>query len=177
MIPIIIGSVVAILLLLVGIVAMRSAEFRITRSLAIAAPAACVFANVNDFHNWKAWSPWAKLDPNAKNTFSGPSAGTGASFAWDGNSKVGAGEMTITECRPHKLILIRLAFLRPFRNTNQVEFTFQTEGRETLVTWNMSGQNNFIGKAFSLFCNVDKMVGGEFEKGLMQLKAISEATP
>jgi hypothetical protein len=82
---------------------------------------------VNDFHNWEAWSPWAKLDPAAKATFEGPSAGTGAIFKWAGNKEVGEGSMTITESRPSDLIRIKLEFLRPFEATNSAEFTFKSK--------------------------------------------------
>jgi Polyketide cyclase / dehydrase and lipid transport len=88
-------GVAAAVVLVVGalalFVAMRPSEFRIERSTTIAAPAPAVFAQVNDFHNWQAWSPWAKLDPDVKNSYEGASAGKGAVFAWAGNSKVGEG--------------------------------------------------------------------------------------
>lgn len=159
---------------LVVIVAMQPADFRITRSAVMAAPPAAVFAQLNDFHNWQAWSPWAKLDPSAKNTFSGPSAGTGAGFAWSGNSEVGEGKMTITESRPDELILINLEFLKPFEAASTTEFTFRPEGGQTVVTWTMSGKNNFVGKAMSLLMNCDKMVGGQFEQGLANMKSLVE---
>ncbi len=132
---------------------------------------------MNDFHNWEAWSPWAKLDPAAKATFEGPSTGTGAIFKWAGNKEVGEGSMTITESRPSDLIRIKLEFLRPFEATNSAEFTFKPEGNRTGVTWSMEGKNNFIAKAVCLFMNMDKMVGGQFEQGLAQMKAVVEAAP
>ena len=147
------------------------------RSATISAPAPAVFAQVNDFHNWEAWSPWAKLDPAAKATFEGPSTGTGAIFKWAGNKEVGEGSMTITESRPSDLIRIKLEFLRPFEATNSAEFTFKPEGNRTGVTWSMEGKNNFIAKAVCLFMNMDKMVGGQFEQGLAQMKAVVEAAP
>ncbi|HYV36065.1 MAG TPA: SRPBCC family protein [Gemmataceae bacterium] len=171
-----IGIAIAIIVLVfVVVVAMRPAEFRIARSASVSAPPSVAFAQVNDFHNWDAWSPWAKLDPAAKNTFDGAPAGTGAIFSWDGNSKVGAGRMTMTESRPSDLIRIKLEFLRPFKATNTAEFTFKPEGDQTVVTWSMTGRNNFVFKAFGLFMNMDKMLGGEFEKGLASMKAVVEA--
>jgi hypothetical protein len=132
---------------------------------------------VNDFHKWEEWSPWAKLDPAAKATFEGPSAGTGAIFRWAGNKEVGEGSMTITESRPSDLIRIRLEFLKPFAATNTAEFTFKPEGDQTAVTWSMAGQNNFMSKAICLFMDRDKMVGGKFEEGLAAMKSIAEAVP
>jgi hypothetical protein len=170
-------AIAAIIVVFVVVVALQPSEFRIVRSATISAPAPAVFAQVNDFHNWEAWSPWAKLDPAAKATFEGPSAGTGAIFKWAGNKEVGEGSMTITESRPSDLIRIKLEFLRPFEATNSAEFTFKPEGNRTAVTWSMEGKNNFIAKAVCLFMNMDKMVGGQFEQGLAQMKSVAEAAP
>jgi hypothetical protein len=168
-------ALAVIVVILVVIVALQPSEFRIVRSAAMSAPAPVVFAEVNDFHKWEAWSPWAKLDPAAKATFEGPPAGTGAVFRWAGNKEVGEGSMTITESRPSELIRIRLEFLKPFAANNTAEFTFKPEGDQTLVTWSMEGKNNFIAKAFCLFMNMDKMAGGQFEKGLASMKSVAEA--
>jgi hypothetical protein len=169
-------AVVVIIAILFAVVAMQPSDFRIARSATIPAPAPKVFAQVNDFHNWDAWSPWAKLDPAAKNTYEGAPAGTGAIFKWSGNKQVGEGQMTMTESRPSDLIRIKLEFLRPFKATNAAEFTFKPDGSGTLVTWSMSGNRNFMLKAFGLLMNMDKMIGGEFEKGLASMRAVVEGT-
>ncbi len=170
---ILIGFAVVVVLFLI-VVAVQPTQFSISRSATIAAPSATVFAYVNDFHNWEAWSPWAKMDPNAKNTYSGPDAGMGAGFAWSGNNKVGAGRMIITESRPNELIHINLEFERPMKAVNLTEFTFKPDGAQTVVTWTMSGKNSFMGKLFGLIVNCNKMVGGQFEKGLARIKSLSE---
>ncbi len=169
-------ALAVVILLFVGVVAMRPADFRITRSTNIAAPPGVAFAQVNDFHNWKAWSPWAKLDPEMKETFEGQSSGTGAIYAWEGNNKVGQGRMTILDSHPGDQIRIKLEFIKPFAATNTAEFTFKPEGDGTSVTWSMFGKNAFMAKAFGLFMNMDKMVGGDFEKGLAQMKTVAEST-
>src|SRR5271154_257816 len=125
-------AIVGIIVVLVIIVAMQPSDFRITRTATIPAPDSVVFAQVNDFHKWEAWSPWAKLDPAAKNSFEGPTAGTGAVFKWSGNSEVGEGSMTVTESRPNELIRIKLDFVKPFENTCDVEFSFKPEGNNTV---------------------------------------------
>jgi hypothetical protein len=156
-------------------VALQPAEFRIERTATIAAPAPEVFVQVNDLHNWQAWSPWAKLDPQAKISFAGPPAGQGAVFTWSGNDDVGEGSMTLAESRPNELIRIQVAFVRPFEGGNVSEFAFKPDGQQTAVTWTMSGRNGFIGKAMCLFVDMDGMLGGDMEKGLAQMKAVTEA--
>lgn len=176
MIPYILIGVAVLVLLFAVVVATRPAQFQITRSTTIAAPAQTVFAHVNDLHKWEAWSPWAKLDPDARRIYEGAPEGPGAVFKWAGNKKIGEGSMTILENRPAERLKIRVEFVKPFRATNFAEFTFQPAGNnKTAVTWSMTGTNNFLAKAFHLFINMDKMIGSDFEKGLASLKEISES--
>jgi len=165
----------AVVIVFLIVVALRPSDFRISRSASVAAPPAVVFEQVNDLHKWNTWSPWARMDPNAKNTFDGPPAGVGASFTWAGNSKVGEGRMTIMETQPVERVRIKLEFFKPFVATNAVEFTFVPEGERTTVTWTMSGTNSFVGKAITLVMNCEKMVGGQFEQGFANLKSVVES--
>jgi Polyketide cyclase / dehydrase and lipid transport len=151
-------------------------DFKISRAGNISATASAIFPHVNTLQKWDAWSPWAKLDPNAKNSFEGPAEGVGAKMSWAGNNKVGVGSMTITESRPSDFVQFKLEFLKPMKATNTAEFTFKPEGDQTKVTWTMTGTNNFMGKVMGLIMNCDKMVGGQFEQGLAALKTVVEAT-
>jgi hypothetical protein len=168
-------ALAAIVVVFLVVVAMQPTDFRITRSAVMSAPPAAVFAQVNNFHNWEAWSPWAKLDPDMKLTIAGSPAGTGATYHWVGNSKAGEGRMTLLESRPNKLIQIKLEFIKPFVATNTTEFTFKNEAGQTVVIWSMFGKNSFMLKAFGLMMNMDKMVGRDFEKGLASMKSVVEA--
>ena len=159
-----------------AVVAMQPADFKITRSATFNAPPEKVFEQVNDFHKWEAWSPWAKIDPNMKATYSGAATGTGASYAWLGNDEVGEGKMTITESHPSDLVKIDLEFIRPFAAKNVTDFSIKPNGGRSDVTWTMTGTNNFMMKAFGMVMNMDKLVGGDFEKGLAQMKPIVEAS-
>jgi hypothetical protein len=167
-------ALILIAFLFVIVIAGRPDEFVVARSTRIAAPPDRVFPRVNELKKWEDWSPWAKIDPNAKSTFEGPAAGVGSSMAWDGNKKVGAGKMTIVESQPSNLVRIRLEFLRPFQATNMAEFNFRPDSAQTLVTWSMTGKNNFFFKVFGLIMDCDDMVGKDFEKGLASLKAVVE---
>lgn len=167
-------AIAVIIVLFIVLVVTRPDDFHVTRSAKISAPPSAVFTQVNDLRKWDAWSPWAKLDPAAKQTFEGPATGTGASFTWAGNNQVGEGRMTISESRPDELVRFKLEFIKPFAAQNDAEFTFRPEDNETVVTWSMSGKNNFISKAMSLFMDCDKMIGGQFEQGLAQMKSIVE---
>src|SRR5262249_27185292 len=168
-------AVVAVVAAFAAFVALQPSEYRIARSATIAAPASDIFAQVNDFHKWDAWPPWAKLDPNAKTTFEGPSAGEGAVFAWAGNRESGDGRMTLTQSRPAELVRTELGVVPPLAATSTPELTFRPEGDRRAVSWAMFGHNNFVSRAICLFMNQDKMLGGYFEKGLENLKRVTEA--
>lgn len=170
-------AVLAVVAALVVVVAMQPSTYNVSRTTSIGAPPATVFALANDFHQWDAWSPWAKLDPAIKTSYEGPSAGAGAVYTWVGNDKVGEGRMTLLESKPNELVRIKLEFLKPFASTSTTEFTFGGgEGELTGVTWSMTGDNNFMAKAACLFMGgMDKMIGPDFEKGLAQMKTTAEA--
>jgi Polyketide cyclase / dehydrase and lipid transport len=170
---ILIAFAVVIVVFLI-VVATRPSEYHVARSVAIAAPPEVVFAQVNELKKWEAWNPWGKIDPAMKLTYEGPASGVGAAYAWVGNSEVGEGRMTLTESRPNEAVQFRLEFYKPMAGVSTAEFTFKPEGNMTTVTWSMTGKNNFIAKAFCLFVSMEKMIGGQFEKGLADLKSVSE---
>ena len=169
------GVIGALLLVAVVVIAMQPSEYQVTRTAEISASPEAVFAHVNELRKWDGWSPWARLDPQVKNTYEGPTEGTGAIFKWSGNDKVGAGQLTITESRPDELIRMRLEFIRPFADTSETDFAFSPQGDKTAVTWSMAGKKDFMGKAVCMFMDMDKMLGGSFEEGLANLKAVVEA--
>ena len=171
------GIVVIVLIIAIfcGVVAIQPAHYHVERSATVNAPAATVFAQVNDFHKWDAWSPWAKLDPNMKASYEGATSGTGAVYSWTGNDQVGQGRMTITDSKIGELVKIKLEFIKPWVATNATNFMFAPQGNQTSVKWTMDGENNFMGKAFGMFMSMDKMIGNDFEKGLAQMKNVAEA--
>jgi uncharacterized protein YndB with AHSA1/START domain len=175
MLKTILVALAVIIVVLVVIVALQPSDFRVARSTTISAPPPAVFAQVNDFHKWEAWNPWGKIDPAMKQTYEGALAGPGAIYTWSGNNEVGEGRMTITDSRPSDLIRVKLEFFKPFAATNTAEFAFKPEGNQTLVTWSMFGEKNFMAKAVHLVMNMDKMIGGQFEKGLADMKSAVEA--
>lgn len=171
----ILGVFVAIIVIILIAGALMPADFHVERSMVINAPAEKAFEQVNDFSKWNAWSPWAKLDPNAKYTISQNPVGKGATYEWEGNNEVGAGKMMIVESTAPSIVNIQLDFLKPFEGSNQVHFTFKQQQSQTLVTWAMDGRRHYLCKVMSLFISTDKMVGGMFEKGLLDIKNLAEA--
>jgi hypothetical protein len=167
-------GIAAVVVLFVIVVMTRPAALHVERSIAIAAPPSIAFDQVNDFHAWATWSPWEKLDPQLKRSYEGAPAGPGSIYAWTGNDKVGEGRMTIEKSDKPSLVVIRLEFIKPFAATNTATFTFDRAPEGTKVTWAMDGTNNFMAKAASLFMDMDKMIGDDFDRGLTAMKTVAE---
>jgi uncharacterized protein YndB with AHSA1/START domain len=170
-----IAIIILVLLAAVLIYATTKPDtFEVRRSATIKAPPEKIFPLLNDFRSWQTWSPWEKLDPALKRTYSGAANGQGSVYAWEGNSKVGAGRMELMQSIPSSRIGIKLDFLKPFEGHNVAEFTLAPNGDSTTVTWAMRGPNPYLGKVMSVFVDMDRMVGRDFETGLANLKAAAE---
>ena len=154
--------------------ATRPDTFRIERSTSIKVPPEKIFPLINGFHQWEAWSPWEKIDPAVKRSYSGADSGKGAIYAWQGNKDIGHGRMEIIESTPSSNVVIKIDFIQPFEAHNTVEFTLVTQGGATTVTQAMYGPSPFISKLMGLFFSMEKMVGQKYEEGLASLKAIAE---
>lgn len=154
--------------------ASRPDTFHVQRSASIKAPPEKVFALINDYRNWNAWSPWEKKDPALKRTFSATTSGKGATYAWEGNKDVGQGRMEIAEAVTPSSITIKLDFVQPFEAHNIVDFTLTPLADATTVTWAMRGDTPYFAKIIHVFIDMDSMVGKDFEAGLANLKAIAE---
>jgi len=167
-------AVVVLAVVLAAVAATRPARFRVERSLVIQESPRALYDTVADFHRWERWSPWAGLDPAMKTTFEGQPGQVGSSYHWVGNDKVGEGRMTITEARSPLELKIRLEFLAPWKSTSETVFAFFAEASGTRVVWVMSGELDFMGRAMSIFVDMDKGVGPDFERGLAGLKKLAD---
>jgi uncharacterized protein YndB with AHSA1/START domain len=168
---------IIVVLLIVGVLltaATRPDTFIVQRTAVIKAPPDKVFPYINDFERWTAWSPWEKKDPAMKRSYGAAKSGKGAKYAWEGNSEVGQGSMEIAESVAPQRVALRLDFVKPFEAHNNVEFVLKPEGGATRVSWRMEGPVPYLAKIVHLFMNMDKMVGGDFEAGLANLKAAAE---
>jgi len=159
---------------ILGYAATKPGAFRVQRAKSIQAPPEKILELINDFHHWASWSPYEKLDPTMKKTFSGAASGKGAVYAWAGNSKAGEGRMEITAASPGSKVTIKLDFLKPFEGHNTAEFTLEPKGEFTNVTWAILGPVPYVMKVMCIFFSMDKMLGKDFETGLSNMKAIAE---
>ena len=164
----------SLLVLLTGFVLLQPDDFRLERSVTIAAPASVVFPYVNDLRRFTQWNPFSRQEPELEETFTGPESGVGAVYAWKG-AKTGQGRMTILESRSDSYVGVKLEFLAPMEATDLTEYSITPTGDGVTVTWAMSGPNLFLGKVMNLFGGMERMVGPDFERGLTALKKLAEA--
>lgn len=173
-IAIIAAIVIVVLAAILGVAATRPDTFRVQRTISVKAPPEKIFALINDFHQWGSWSPYENLDPVMKRTFSGAASGKGAAYAWEGSSKVGAGRMEISDASPPSKVIIKLDFIKPIEGHNIAEFSVDTQGDASNVTWAMYGPSPYVAKVMGMFFSMDSMVGKDFEAGLANLKSVAE---
>ena len=170
-IAVIIAIAIAAVLILA---ATKPNTLRVQRATSIKAPADRIFPMINDFRQWRTWSPYENKDPAMNRTYEGAGSGKGAVYAWDGNNNVGSGRMEILETAVPSKITIKLDFFKPFEGHNTAEFTMLPQGDATLLTWTMHGPAVFISKVMQVFMNLDHMIGRDFEVGLANLKKLAE---
>jgi uncharacterized protein YndB with AHSA1/START domain len=159
---------------LLAYAATKPDTFRVERATHVDAPPDAVFALVEDFRSWAAWSPFEKLDPAMKKAYEGAPRGEGAVYDWEGNAKAGAGRMSIVEASAPVKVVVRLEFRKPFESQSTAEFTMDADGGGTKVTWAMHGPSPFVSKVMGVFVDMDRVIGKDFEAGLASLKSIAE---
>jgi hypothetical protein len=168
---ILLGLVGAIVLaiLAVSVAAMMQPDtYHVERSRTIMVAPSAVLPHLSDLREWSEWNPWDELDPSMHKTYSDPSSGDGAWYEWQGNDDVGKGKMTITRVGEDG-VGYHLEFMEPFASEADIEIALRPEGNGTHVVWSMDGKNDFMGKLFGLFMDMDAMIGSDFEKGLEKL--------
>ncbi|MGH6906525.1 MAG: SRPBCC family protein [Aestuariivirga sp.] len=176
MITTIIILIVLAIAAILGLAAMKPDVFQVQRQADIRGPREKIFALLIDFNKWMQWSPWEKMDPALKRTYSGTPSGVGAVYAWEGNKKVGKGRMEIIEADRPSLVKLKLDFVAPFEAHNTAIFALAENDGVTRVMWTMSCRSPFMFKLMGLFTNMDKMIGKDFETGLANMKAIAEGS-
>jgi uncharacterized protein YndB with AHSA1/START domain len=167
-------TVAAVIAALLIYAATKPDAFRIQRSTTIAAPPDKVFALINDLRQFNTWNPFAKMDPQSVITYDATTAGVGGAYNWQGE-KSGAGRMQIAESVPAQRVTAKLDFTKPFEAHNLVDFTVQAQGdKSSTVTWAMHGPMPYLNRLMTIFFDMDKTVGKDFEAGLANLKALAE---
>lgn len=169
-------GLVAVIAVFLGYVAIQPGEYTVSREITINAPVEKIFPYLNNQKLAEKWGPWLEVDPNAKMNYSGPDEGVGARTNWDSSGQLGTGSATIVESVPNQRVGIKLEYTKPMNMTQDSVYLVTSSGTQSVVTWKVQGQNGFMGRVMCVFMNMDKMVGGMFEKGLSNLKTLVEKT-
>ena len=162
--------------LIVGVLifaATKPDTFHFERSASISAPPDKIEPFLTNFHRWSAWSPWEKLDPSMKRSYSGADSGVGAVYAWEGNSDVGSGRMAITHATATQ-VDIDLDFVSPMATSNKTKFVLTPGAEGTTVVWSMDGPMPYMSKLMTVFVSMESLLSKDFETGLANLKGAAE---
>lgn len=147
--------------------------FVVRREMDITAPPEKIFPYINDLRLGRQWTPFEK-DPKMRRRYSGAIMGVGAIYEWIGDARAGAGRLEIIESTPVSEVVMRLLMFRPMKADNTVIFTLEPLGTQTRVGWEMTGPQPFFAKVINTVINCDRMVGRDFETGLVRLKTLVE---
>lgn len=170
------GVVIVALGIFIFYVSGRESKFNYERSAVINAPAEKIFPYISNLRLGGQWSPYEKKDPNMKKTFIGPDGATGSAEEFDGNGDVGAGRIEIFRVVPNQSVELKLTMTKPFHAENAVTYKLTPEaGGGTRFSWSMAGDSGFMGKLVSVFIDCEKMITGEFDSGIKNLKTIVES--
>ncbi len=172
-----IGVVLALVALVIAGGYLLPSNVHVERAILVNAPPEQVYALISDFNAWDAWSPWAKLDPNAEMTVSG--SGMGQTMSWDSeNPQVGHGIQSIVAMDAPSLFKTHLEMGDMGRA--DAAFTLQPEADQTRVVWSLDTDmregvpvlKQPINTYFGFL--MDSMLGNDYETGLRNLKHLVE---
>ncbi|MGD9930716.1 MAG: GyrI-like domain-containing protein [Mangrovibacterium sp.] len=167
------AALFSVILFLLIVAYFLPREVQLERSIGIHAPARVVFNQVNDLYSWDKWSVWNQLDPGMEITYQNGGIGEKAAYSWkSSHPKVGDGKLTITGSSPYDSIRLALEFGE--ESPSESWFRFSEEDEQTTVVWGFGADMgmNPLARWMGLFIN--RMVGPDFEKGLQNLKTVSE---
>ncbi len=170
--PLLLIGILVIAVLVLGLFGKK--EMKAERKIVINKPKAVVYDYIKLLANQNQYSKWASMDTNMKKSYRGEDGSVGFVSAWDGNSDVGKGEQEIKKIGTDR-IDYELRFEKPFKSTNTTFMsTTAINDSTTKVTWGFEGKINYPLNAMSVFTDMSKSIGDDFEEGLKNLKPILE---
>lgn len=147
----------------------------VERSIVVNADPAVVKNQLGDLKFFQEkWSPWTEKDPDMKVTYMGEMGKAGSGYSWAGNKEVGSGTMVVTSTEGDSVIQ-KLTF--EGMGDSKTFYAVKPENTGSKITWGISFEVGFMGRAMMLFMNMDKMMGADFEKGLTKFKTEIESMP
>ena len=163
----VIAGIIALLLL---IALLTKKEFSLKKEIVINRSKQDVFNYLKLIKNQEKYSVWVMRDPNVKIVYTGTDGTVGFKSSWESNDKnVGIGEQEITKLKDGESMEVEIRFKKPFEATNYASTTLTNMGdAQTKLTQVFYGKSKFPMNLMNLM--MDKMVGGDMQKNLENLK-------
>lgn len=168
------GTILSIFVL---VTALKSEDYLIKREILIKGMPENIFPNLANTRMADKWMPWRETDPEVKMTYEGPEEGVGSISKWESSGQMGTGMAEVIAVSVNQSVKTKITYTKPMEMSQESDFELIPEGENTRMIWKVSGKQPFIPRLICTmtFMNMDKYVGGMFEKGLNNLKAIIEA--
>lgn len=151
-------------------------EYSVERDITINKPKQEVYNYIKYLKNQNNFSKWASMDPNMKKEFRGTDGTVGFVSAWDSDKKdVGKGEQEIKNMHEGERIDYEIRFIRPFASIAPAYLATESAGdNQTKVKWGFNGHMPYPMNLMLVFMDMDKLIGGDLQTGLNNLKNILE---
>jgi hypothetical protein len=165
---------IIVLLLIIGLFLRK--DYSVGKEVVINKSKTTVFDYLKLLKNQNKFSVWGSMDPNMKTDFRGTDGTEGFVSAWDSDVKnVGKGEQEILKIIDGERIDYEIRFLKPFKSTSWAYITTRAVAEnQTRVHWEFNGKMKYPTNLMLLIMNMEKMIGGDLDKGLQNLKSILE---
>jgi len=160
--------IIALVVLFLVVALFVPKEYTVTRSIEVKSNKQTVYNYMKNLANFDQWSPWAEMDPNMKIEITGNTGEVGNLYKWEGNDDVGKGSMEIIRLTADSIV-IKLMFIEPFESESITYYAFEDLGQTTKITWGMSGRNGYPWNLLATLMGMKKMIGDDFDKGLIKL--------
>ncbi len=171
----VLGLIVVVIAFICLYAAFTPPGYVLSREMLVKATPEAIFPYINNSKKAQDWMPWKDSDPAAQMQYSGPDEGVGSTSSWDSTGPLGTGKAEVVESVQNKVVKTQLTYTRPMTMSQLAEIALTPTLDGTVVRWSVSGQSPFLCRVVGIFMNMDKMIGGEFEKGLKKLKLTLES--
>jgi Polyketide cyclase / dehydrase and lipid transport len=170
------GTVIIGGFLILGLVMPK--DITVSRTAAMHSSKEVVFNQMSNFKNWVNWSPWYRMDPGVKMTYTGTDGAAGSAYHWEGDEKKsGAGDMKCLSI-DGTTMNFQVDFTKPNHGHATGFLKAEDAGNNnTTATWSFTMHMPYPFNAMTVFMNMDKMLGKDFEDGLANMKSYVENRP
>lgn len=169
----VLGGFLGFIVILLIVALFVKKRYTIIRETTINSPVGEVYDYLRFHKNQRHYNHWLLLEPNVRTEIKGaPDGQPGSILFFESNSKkAGTGEWENTDFVENERIDIELRFLHPYQFTANATLHLKPIDEETtLLIWEYHSGMNWPINIILLFVDMDKIIGGDIETTLENIK-------